>query len=141
VDVMGDFLLLTWDRKEKSRPSRAMAKMIRGRGNMEPNRLGEEAWGGKHQLGTTVCRGTGRGTRGNEAWKEVRREEKGEELAEGGKICSVRRSVLISGCRTVEQQERAVRPKSLNIESGQNDPKATQGLKTQIWCSTCFLNF
>lgn len=40
MDVMGDFLSLTWDRKENSRPSRAMAKMIRGRGNMEPNRLG-----------------------------------------------------------------------------------------------------
>lgn len=39
VDVMGDFLSLMWDRKEKRRPSRAMAKMIRGRGNMEPNRL------------------------------------------------------------------------------------------------------
>lgn len=40
VEVMGAFLLLTRARKEKSRPSRAMAKMIRGRGNMEPNRLG-----------------------------------------------------------------------------------------------------
>lgn len=39
VDVMGDFLSLMWDRKEKRRPSRAMAKIIRGRGNMEPNRL------------------------------------------------------------------------------------------------------
>lgn len=39
VAVIGDFLSLTWDRKEKSRPSRAMAKMIRGRGNMEPSRL------------------------------------------------------------------------------------------------------
>lgn len=40
VDVMGDFLSLTRARNEKSRPSRAMAKMIRGRGNMEPSRLG-----------------------------------------------------------------------------------------------------
>lgn len=39
VDVMGAFLSLTWAKKEKSRPSRDMAKMMRGRGNMEPNRL------------------------------------------------------------------------------------------------------
>lgn len=50
VDVMGDFLSLMRARKEKSRPSRAIAKMIRGRGNMEPNRLGAR----KHQMGTTV---------------------------------------------------------------------------------------
>lgn len=40
VDVIGDFLSLMWAKKENSRPSRAMAKIIRGRGNIEPNRLG-----------------------------------------------------------------------------------------------------
>lgn len=40
VDVTGDFLSLMLAKKEKSRPSCAMARMIRGRGNMEPNRLG-----------------------------------------------------------------------------------------------------
>lgn len=43
VDVTGDFLSLIRARKEKRRPSRAMAKMIRGRGNMEPSRLGARA--------------------------------------------------------------------------------------------------
>lgn len=43
VDVTGDFLSLIRARKEKSRPSRAMAKMIRGSGNMEPSRLGGRA--------------------------------------------------------------------------------------------------
>lgn len=39
VEMMGVFLALTRARKEKSRPSRAIAKIIRGRGNMEPRRL------------------------------------------------------------------------------------------------------
>jgi hypothetical protein len=39
VELIGDFLSLTLARKEKRRPSRAMAKIIRGRGNMEPRRL------------------------------------------------------------------------------------------------------
>ena len=41
VDMMGVLLSLTRARYEKSRPSRAMAKIIRGRGNMEPSRLGD----------------------------------------------------------------------------------------------------
>lgn len=36
---MGVFLSLTRARNEKSRPSRAIAKIIRGSGNMEPRRL------------------------------------------------------------------------------------------------------
>ena len=40
VDITGDFLSLIRARKEKSMPSLAMAKMIRGKGNMEPSRLG-----------------------------------------------------------------------------------------------------
>lgn len=59
VDVMGDFLSLMRARKEKSRPSRAIAKMIRGRGNMEPNRLGA-SWGEETSNGDDSCRGTRR---------------------------------------------------------------------------------
>lgn len=51
---MGDFLSLTRARKEKSRPSRAMAKMIRGRGNMEPSRLGASV-GRKTSNGDESC--------------------------------------------------------------------------------------
>lgn len=47
VAFMGDFLSLMWARKEKSRPSRAMAKIIRGRGNIEPKRLG---WCGEENI-------------------------------------------------------------------------------------------
>lgn len=54
---MGDFLSLMRARKEKSRPSRAMAKMIRGRGNMEPNKLGA-SMGRKTSDGDDSCRGT-----------------------------------------------------------------------------------
>lgn len=39
VEMMGVFLSLTRARNEKSRPSRAIAKIIRGSGNMEPRRL------------------------------------------------------------------------------------------------------
>lgn len=39
VATMGVFLSLTRARSEKSRPSRAIAKIMRGRGNMEPRRL------------------------------------------------------------------------------------------------------
>lgn len=58
VDMMGVFLSLTRARNEKSRPSRAMAKIIRGRGNMEPSRLGsnkEEEEGGRNE-GTRMGR-------------------------------------------------------------------------------------
>lgn len=68
MEVTGDFLSLTRARKEKSRPSRAMAKMIRGRGNMEPNRLGVGGWvgcGGKRQIGDGSCRCRVKGTTGN----------------------------------------------------------------------------
>lgn len=71
--VKGDFLSLTRDRKEKSRPSRAMAKMMRGSGNMEPNRLGRRWVGEEHQVGTTVIGGGGKV--GEDRWKEVSRVE------------------------------------------------------------------
>lgn len=70
VDVMGDFLSLTWARKEKSSPSRAMAKMIRGRGNMDPNRLGGGGGGGKTSDWGERCRCSVK-----EDSKEVRRAE------------------------------------------------------------------
>lgn len=38
---MGVFLSLTRARNEKSRPSRAIAKIMRGSGNMEPRRLSQ----------------------------------------------------------------------------------------------------
>lgn len=49
---MGVFLSLTRDKKLKIRPSFAMAKIMRGRGNMEPRRLynqeKEDQW--RHDL-------------------------------------------------------------------------------------------
>ena len=42
VEKMGVFLSLTRARHEKSRPSRAIAKIMRGSGNMEPRRLSQE---------------------------------------------------------------------------------------------------
>lgn len=39
VAMTGDFLSLTRDRKVKIRPSLAMAKIMRGSGNMDPSRL------------------------------------------------------------------------------------------------------
>lgn len=41
VETMGVFLSLTRARNEKSRPSRAIAKIMRGSGNMEPRRLSQ----------------------------------------------------------------------------------------------------
>lgn len=77
---MGDFLSLTRARKEKSRPSRAMAKMIRGRGNMEPSRLGASV-GRKTSNGDESCTGTRR-----RGWKSV--SQKGEEYSKGKKWLS-----------------------------------------------------
>lgn len=41
VEMIGVFLALTRARNEKSRPSRAIAKIMRGSGNMEPRRLSQ----------------------------------------------------------------------------------------------------
>ena len=62
VAATGDWRLLTLDINLNRIPSRAMAKRIRGRGNMEPNRLGRRGfmvklrafWERKHDTCTTV---------------------------------------------------------------------------------------
>lgn len=62
VAATGDWRLLTLDINLNRIPSRAMAKRMRGRGNMEPNRLGRRGfmvklrafWERKHDTYTTV---------------------------------------------------------------------------------------
>lgn len=62
VAATGDWRLLTLDINLNRIPSRAMAKRMRGRGNMEPNRLGRRGftvklrafWERKHDTCTTV---------------------------------------------------------------------------------------
>lgn len=62
VAATGDWRLLTLDINLNRMPSRAMAKRMRGRGNMEPNRLGRRGfmvklrafWERKHNTCTTV---------------------------------------------------------------------------------------
>lgn len=62
VAATGDWRLLTLDINLNRIPSRAMAKRMRGRGNMQPNRLGRRGflvklrayWEQKHDTGTTV---------------------------------------------------------------------------------------
>lgn len=62
VAATGDCRLLTLDINLNRIPSRAMAKRMRGRGNMEPNRLGRRGvmvkfralWERKHDTCTTV---------------------------------------------------------------------------------------
>lgn len=83
MEVMGDFLSLTRARKEKSRPSRAMAKMIRGRGNMEPSRLGGRGSVGRKTSDWDDSCGCRVGEQGER--KNLRRSVggKGEELAKG----------------------------------------------------------
>lgn len=62
VAATGDCRLLTLDINLNRIPSRAMAKRMRGRGNMQPNRLGEKRfhgymcahWEQQHDTCTTV---------------------------------------------------------------------------------------